>query len=145
MLVNDLFESVHRSILPLQPTDEMIARAKDFALRKWIERHHETRGHNEHLKDDIPTDLSMACKFCSLFAQKLFGGVLRGNEKHQWLLCHDKKIDLADDAMFTRSLSDYHQKRHDRRFFGNRHHQDSLDSCMPRVEKWVEGFLGELA
>jgi hypothetical protein len=128
----------------ITPTDEIIEKAKAFCLRKWVERHIERfPGLAADRPDMTPTDLSYSCKFTSLFAQKLFGGVLRGNYHHQYLISNGKKIDLNIDAADVKRLGKK-AYRHDAKFFGNRHHQASLDSCMPRVNQWVEEFKSEL-
>lgn len=147
MRIDELFEpqdddqSVPR--LPLSPTPEMIAHAKDFCLRKWKERFHEkallARDHPEM----EPKDLSNSCKFTSQFALALFGGVLRGNYHHQYVVCNGKKIDLNIDAADVKRLGGK-AHRHDSKFFGSDSHQASMDSCQPRVESWVAEFLSEL-
>jgi hypothetical protein len=68
------------SQLPRPATPDLIDRAKQFVLRKPQERAME-RGYSE-----VPADLSNACKFASLFAQRIFGGQRRGNWDHQYLV-----------------------------------------------------------
>lgn len=130
--------------LPLKPTDENIAKAKRFAARKYAERCRET---NPLLARDhpslIPTDLSGGFKFAALFAHRLFGGVIRGSQHHLWLVCHGKKIDLCADSGLTKAIgkkANYHHPN----LLKLQTHRDSLRSCMPRVEQWVQEFLETL-
>jgi hypothetical protein len=117
-------------------TPENIERAKEFVFDKWKERATE-RGSPE------PLDLSYSCKFTSQFARKLFGGKLQGNYDHQYLKTADGQIiDLNLDADDVKALSDPHA--HDPAFFGNRDHRNSMKSCLPRVNKWVEEFKSQL-
>ena len=107
-------------------TDEWIARAKEFLWEKWRERAQE-------LGRPEPTDLNTACKFASAFAQGLFGGNLQGNYDHQYLITADgTKVDLTDNTSAP--------QRHDRRFWNNREHRESMDSVKPRVEGWLTEF-----
>jgi|PlaIllAssembly_1097288.scaffolds.fasta_scaffold1327671_1 hypothetical protein len=111
------------------PTPENIALAKQFVFEKWKERAKEY-GHEE------PADLQSACKFASIFAQRIFGGQLRGNYDHQWVDLNGQVIDLADyiaDDMENVYL-------HDRGFWGNKDHKESMASCEPRVARWVQEF-----
>lgn len=126
-----------KAVEPLLPaTPENIEKAKAFVLKKWRERATE-RGLR------APTDLSSSCKFSSLFAQRVFGGKLRGNWDHQFVVLPDGKVlDLNLDAEDVRALDDPH--RHDRSFWGNREHRESMASCEPRVAAWVEEFRREM-
>ena len=94
------------SVLP--PTPENIERAKTFVLAKWRERADE-RGL------DQPSDLTGSCKFSSMFAQRLFGGQLRGNHDHQYvLLPNDQILDLNVDAADVKAHMNPH--KHDVNF-----------------------------
>lgn len=64
-------------ISQLKPDADLADRAREFVLRKWRERAEE-RGLS------MPDDLSGSCKFSSLFASRLFGLEMRGNEQHQF-------------------------------------------------------------
>ena len=114
----------------LSPTDENIARATAFVLKKWRERAAE-RGQVE------PKDLSSSCKFTSMFAQAIFGGTLRGNWAHQYIVVDDKIIDLNRDAEDVKGKDVYH---HDSKWWGNAEHNASIRSCEDRVKLWVEEF-----
>jgi hypothetical protein len=120
----------------IAPTPEAITRAKGVALQGWRERARE-RGYAEE-----PTDLWGACKFASLFAQRLFGGDLRGNEHHQYLVLDDVRIDLTEDSLGLVELRRKHidPYRHDARFWGNAEHRESMASCAARVDAWVAAF-----
>jgi hypothetical protein len=154
----------------LPATSENIERAKQFVLKKWIERFQER--YPSLAKDptgpDYPRDLSNSCKFTSLFAQAVFGGRLRGNEGHQFVELEDgQRLDLNADAedvlairkRFERSgltgwhtdpdepsgFVDYHgdPHAHDPAFFGNRDHVEAMRSVVPRVKDWVQEFISE--
>lgn len=117
----------------LPATPENIALAKEFVMQKWRERAVE-RGLPE------PADLTNSCKFSSLFAQKIFGGQIRGNENHQFVRSDDGQIiDLNIDAADVKKLGDL-AHLHDRRWFGNRDHRDSMAFCEPRAEQWAAEF-----
>jgi 2'-5' RNA ligase/GNAT superfamily N-acetyltransferase len=108
-------------------TDEWIGRAKEFLAEKWTQRHTELQ------REGVPTDLKGACKFASLFAQKLFGGRVRGNPEHQIVQTPHRIIDLTDQF-------DPNTFHHDKEWFGNPEHEESMQSCMPRVNQWYEEF-----
>ena len=107
-------------------TSENIDRAMKFLKQKWNERATE-RGLSE------PSDLSTACKFARIFAQKLFGGKLQGNWRHQIVNLNGKIIDLTGNPAG-------HSTQHDKSFWNNREHRESMRSCLPRVEKWIQEF-----
>jgi hypothetical protein len=157
--------SLNKSLPGLLPaTPENIEAAQEFVMRKWVERFHERNpGAN-----DIPTDLSSACKFTSLFAQGVFGGRLRGNEGHQYVELPDGEIlDLNRDARDVIEMGELHRTTgktgwhriegrehegetfhgdphaHDEVFFGNRDHVDSMRSVLPRVKDWIREFLDQ--
>lgn len=108
-------------------TDMWISRAKAFLKEKWAERHKEMGREGE------PSDMQGTCKFASLFAQALFGGDIKGNPDHQLLKVKDRILDLTD-------IYDPNTFHHDKEFFGNPEHEESMKSCEPRVAKWVEEF-----
>jgi hypothetical protein len=114
--------------MQLDPTEENIALAQEYVWLKWKERSCE-------LDRPEPTNLSGACKFASLFAREMFGGEIAGNYLHQYLVHKGRVIDLtgSDGA----KLNAYH---HDRKFWLNPEHKESLISCAPRVSDWVAKF-----
>lgn len=77
-----------------------------------------------------PADLSGACKFASLFVKLCFGGCIEGNELHQYNLIQGEMVDLTEQHEFDGLPADPC-------FFGNPDHLESLQSCLPRVERWV--------
>ena len=117
----------------LKPTKKNIAAAKNFVFLKWKERAQEL-----DLKE--PVDLTNACKFASLFVQQVFGGRLRGNWHHQWVEIGDRVIDLTGSHPTVPCGWPY---EHDEEFWLNEEHKDSLASCIPRVNAWVQEFLKE--
>jgi hypothetical protein len=113
----------------LPPTDEWINRAKLFLKEKWEERHRELG------REGVPIDLGGACKFASIFAQKLFGGKMVGTAEHQALqLPGNRIIDLTD-------LYDPNTFRHDKEFWMNPEHAESMKSCEPRAQQWADEFM----
>lgn len=133
-LIN-LVESFQRASLPATP--ENIELAREFVFRKWKERA------TEFGKPE-PADLSYACKFSSMFAQRIFGGRLQGNIDHQFLRTPDGQIvDLNIEAADVKALgAGAHQ--HDAGWFGCPDHKDSMASCRPRVAAWVREFWATL-
>jgi hypothetical protein len=128
----NMVETDAGAYLPATPAN--ITLAKAFVFEKWKERAAE-------MGRSTPEDLSYACKFTSIFAQRVFGGELRGNYDHQYLVTHDGKIvDLNEEARDVLELGD-DAHEHDDEFFGSDDHEASLASCLPRVEKWVQEFL----
>jgi hypothetical protein len=120
----------------LEPTSENIEAARVFVLRKWQERARERGGPNATL----PDDLSLSCKFTSLFARAIFGGRLEGNADHQFVRRDGEIIDLNIDASDVRALGT-NAHHHDTAFWGSRDHKASVKSCIPRVKEWVAEFL----
>lgn len=113
----------------LEPTDDNIKQVKQFVLKMWKERA------KENNKSE-PSDLTNACKFSSVFGQKIFGGKVEGNYHHQYNVLPDgTKLDLTDGAGGTQ-----YKLYHDKKFYGNREHKQSLDSIQPRIEDWVKKF-----
>lgn len=128
----DRFLALKTEGLPIPATEENIKTAAAFALDKWRERRRE---YNKLFREKkpLPTDLSGACKFCSMFAVKLFGGELQGNEDHQWVELDEEIIDLTDNV-------DDGEYDHDDSFWLNEDHVDALVSNISRVNQWVDEF-----
>jgi hypothetical protein len=118
------------SSFPIPATVENVEKARAFLIKKWKER-------SKEMLRPAPEDLTGACKFASLFAQKVFGGEIRGNWHHQFVvLAGGEKLDLT--AGLTRDRIDY---RHDPEFWNNPEHIRSMQSCLPRVEAWANEFV----
>jgi len=114
-------------------------RAKTFLLEGWRERAKE-KGKTE------PKDLSGACKFASLFALEVFGGELRGNSEHQFVRYNSATIlDLTEGSSQSAAWSKagVDPFEHDQDFWLNDEHRDSLESCLPRVEAWLEQWRAQ--
>lgn len=108
----------------LPVTDDNVRLAKEFLFVKWKQRAVE-------MMRDEPVNLNNSCKFATLFAQSIFGGEIVGNWHHQVLKVDNRIIDLTDSDLLA---------HHDKEFFGNKDHQDSMRSCEIRVRKWVDEF-----
>ena len=130
----------------IEPTDANLKTAKEFLMIKWLERFKEKYPRLYDAGSQIPLDLSNSCKFTSLFVRDVFGGKIRGNEYHQFVQTEEGQIiDLNIDAEDVQQLKsqgvDPHQ--HDDKFWGHHEHQQSVESCKPRVAEWVAEFLRE--
>lgn len=143
LLVDGKPVGAHEIVFPIKPTPELIERAREFVMRKWKERFFELFPNSK--PDHAPRDLSNSCKFSSMFAQKVFGGELRGNFHHQYVEHPEMPngiLDLNHDADDVKRLANPY--RHDKRFFGRGAHYDSMISCQKRVNAWVREFRREL-
>ncbi|MDU8352935.1 hypothetical protein RYA05_13820 [Pseudomonas syringae pv. actinidiae] len=105
--------------------------AQDFAYEKMCER-------AIGLGLDKPFDLSQGCKFSSLFVQQIFGGKIEGNEFHYFNRIRGKIHDLNEFAFDVSNLDDPY--KHDPREIMQYDYLISLESCLPRVKKWVVEF-----
>ena len=116
----------------LEPNQRNLRAARAFLRRKWKLRAQE-------LHRPLPRDLSGACKFAALFAQRVFGGTLQSNPDHDYVICGGDIIDLtnADGVLLPNPY------RHDRYHHLNREHIESLELNLPRVQSWVEEFLAQ--
>lgn len=125
---------------PYDPTPENIQHAREIAFEGWQQRAYE-RGM------PAPVDLSDSCKFSSLFARALFGGVVAGNEDHQFVLIGGNLLDLNHDAQDVRAMLEQGiaAHRHDDIFMSDDDNLDVLLSCVPRVERWCNMFEKRLA
>ena len=110
------------------PSAAEIERARGILRRGWAERAAE-------LGRPVPADLSGACKFAALFAVAIFGGVLRANHGHAWSEVGGSVFDLTacPGGAFRAYVADPGFER--RPEFA-----ESLDTCRPRVERWVAEF-----
>ena len=113
------------------PPDEIFQAMRAFVLDKWKERAIET-GRPE------PSDLSSACKFASLFVSTILAAPAAGNHGHQFNVLDGKIFDLCAGSADIADKPGVYE--HDPSFWGNNEHVDSVDSCQPRVEKWVAEF-----
>jgi hypothetical protein len=133
----------------MRPTPENLSRAKSFLLERWKERWRERKGVADSPTE--PENLSDACKFAALFARELFGGTIQANYNHCWVELRDGTvIDLTDgvDAdlydctpeEFIEADPDFMDDVVDGDRVPNEEFWDSLESCLPRVKKWVADF-----
>ena len=106
-----------------------IEAARSFLLQKWQERAAE-------MLQPKPETLAGACKFASLFAEAHFGGQQQGNWHHQFVLLDGAILDLTG----THHPTDWYV--HDRHFWHNPDHCKSLESCKPRVKRWLLEYRG---
>ncbi len=133
-----------KPVQQIQPTPENVVLAKKFLMQKWVSR-------SKEMRNDMPVDLTNACRFASMFAYKVFGGKMRGNWYHQFVQLGKDIIDLTDSAGVGPHQSEGLQKgsvpayvgphHHDKKFWGNSDHIAKMGSCVPRVEQWVKEFM----
>lgn len=96
----------------------------------WSERNAE-----RHLQS---VDRSGSCKFASLLARSLFGGVLAGNQQHVYVMRQGRVLDLNHSQDDVVRLGDKAYLNDNS--LSNRDYRDSLDSCLPRVNRWIIEF-----
>jgi hypothetical protein len=121
------------SRLPFAATPDAVALARAFVFERWRERQ-AILGHPD------PADLSGSCKFTSLFAARIFGGLRKGNDMHEHVRLPDGSVlDLNAGAADVAALADPY--RHDPAFWNNPDHRESVRSCGPRVDAWARIFL----
>lgn len=114
------------------PDKENLELAHDYCLEMWRQRAAE-RGISK------PEDLSYSCKFTSLFTKMIFGGRISGNEYHQFVVHDDYGIiDLNRNAKDVKDLSNPYEE--DSKFIGSKDHCESMSSCVPRIQKWINEF-----
>lgn len=131
---NDYFDGY-----PIEPTDENISAVRAFCISKWRERHLELTGSD----DGAPADLTNACKFTALFGSVVFGADIGGNYDHVFNVLDGRIIDINADAADVKALADPY--RHDDPFIGSGDLQDSMATCVQRVEAWIGDFDPSLA
>ena len=114
---------------------ERFALAKVFVFRKWCE---------QAAKRDAPppADLSGSCKYGSLFMNQVFGGRVCGHYQHQYNIIGGRIVDLSHDAIDVGSIINPYL--HEPGYFAIPEKRASLNSCLPRVERWVAQFLQEI-
>lgn len=110
--------------------------AKSFVFRMWCELALERQ-------IEAPTDLSGACKYGSMFMQRVFGGEIEGHYQHQFNRIQGRLVDLSHDALDVGLMRTPYL--HEPDFFLIPHVQSQQLSCLPRVENWSTRFLAELA
>lgn len=117
---------------PIAYSPARFADAKAFVFRLWCELALERQA-------PVPSDLSGACKYGSLFVQGVFGGVIEGHYAHQFNRIDGRLIDLGHDALDVGRMRNPYL--HDADYFLIPEYRDRLARCAPRVEAWVAGFL----
>lgn len=132
---------------PIEPSQENIARAREFALEAWQERHDWLAAQwKKEVGSDWtrprPVDLTGSCKFTSMFAAVVFGGHIEGNYEHQYAVVNNVILDLNEDASDVVGNPEAHE--HDPDFFFSPDHIQSLESCLPRVRNWLQRFAQTL-
>jgi hypothetical protein len=125
----------------MRPSSTELRLAQKFIFQRWQDRAAEWPGRT------MPSDLSGACKFASLFAKDLWGGQLRGNFYHVHLWCDGVIVDLCESSQDVRQWrnSGIDVYRHIRFEFGHPEFQASLESCQPRVRRWLDVYPDWLA
>lgn len=101
-----------------------------FLLARWQERAAE-------LGREEPATLEGACRFCALFGELALGLAHRANFNHSWN--EDRTGNVID---LCGGDSTY---RHDSEFIARPEFREKMESCRPRVERWVSEFRAECA
>ena len=111
---------------------------RTFLLEMWNERAME-------MYNSKVDDLSMSCKFVSLFCFKLFGGTLQGNYNHSYLVIEGKIFDPTyPSSMFdTFKVQKVDPYEIDNNTYFNDDYQESIYSCEPRVDIWINLFMNK--
>lgn len=140
-------KALGRPPFPIEPTPENVETAKEFALAKWQERHDAMadewmRAMGRPWSRDRPHDLSSSCKFTSVFAAVVFGGQIAGNEMHQFAVVNGRPLDLNEGASDIAGIEGAYEN--DPQFLWNPDHLASVESCLPRVEKWLGEYSERL-
>lgn len=118
---------------PLDPTPDNIALARAFCLDKWRERAAE-RGSSA-----VPPDLASSCKFTALFASVVFSADIGGNFHHLFNVLDDGAVlDINAAASDVAGRRGIHKI--DRAFTASGELAESLESCVARVEAWIDEF-----
>ena len=112
-------------------TEHNLLLLENFCFEKWKERAKE-----RYQKE--PVDLSYSCKFTSLFVRQVLGGHISGNYFHQFCIVDDEIVDINKNCRDVYILDEPHKI--DMKFIGNREHIESLESCVPRVNEWIDTF-----
>ncbi len=122
----------------LEADEATTSKAKAFLLEKWQEYALERWGSSS----EKPDDLTNACKFCALFAEAVFGAERRANYEHEFNILNGNIFDLTYPNIGLLELEEkgYPIYSKDRAFFNSRDHRYSIDTCRPRVARWVDEF-----
>lgn len=119
---------------PLKYSDAQFVLAKAYVFRMWCEWAAQREA-------AVPLDLSGACKYGSLFMCRVFGGAIHGHYQHQYNHIDGLRVDLSWDAADVAAMT--HPFLHEPLYFAIPEHQHTLQGCLPRVDRWVVGFLAE--
>lgn len=118
-----------------QASKDNLVIAKRIAFIGWAARAKE-RGL------EPPSDLSNGCKFSSLFVKLLFGGEIKGSYLHQFNMIGDELIDFSEESLDVREIKEGGDDPYevDDDFLFNDEHIESMYSCLPRVQSWINRF-----
>lgn len=109
---------------PIQPYPDNLVDAAEFLLVKW----------RENQKDQSIKSLYEAPKLSSLFAVKVFGGMIKGNEWHQWVQLRTGSI---IDLTMNVCGGNYHHNKH---YWFSEKHIKLLVNLLPCVDPWIDEF-----
>lgn len=119
-------------------TEANLALADEALDHLWVERCEE-RGFG------VPEDRTRSCKFAALFAREVFGGRLAGNRDHVFVIQASGEIlDLNEKQGDVAWLGEDAYSRADTVLL-HPEYREALASCMPRVNRWVDWFIANLA
>jgi hypothetical protein len=115
----------------IEPTEYNLKIMQKFCMDMWKKR-------AEERQVEVPKDLTNSCKFTSIFLRHFIGGEIGANECHQFVIKDNDIFDLNKDACDVLNMKEpYFQ---DYEFIGNPEHIESIETCIPRIEKWIEVF-----
>lgn len=83
-------------------------------------------------------DRSGSCKFASLLARSLFGGALAGNQHHVFVKRRGRLLDLNEGQQDVLRLGE--KAYIEDGSLSGRDYRDSLGSCRPRVNRWLDEY-----
>lgn len=113
----------------VEPTPANLRLAREYLRLKWRDRALE-------MDRPVPSGLAGSCKFAALFAQQLFGGQLRSNFAHDFVVRQGQVIDLTQAAGVNLGEFYAHVPSHHL----HPEHVASLRSNLPRVASWMAGW-----
>lgn len=129
MLTREDIKTIYSGRYPLNP--QTLRMANRIMDELWTERNGEWGKRT--------ADRSGSCKFAALLARELFGGKLAGNQRHVFVVRAGKVLDLNSTQEDVKALGSLAHMRHSSDLL-HRDYRESLASCLPRVQRWIQVF-----